>query len=266
MPITLHEYQHPPETVGSVWTVSNIDLLAEYVAHLLLGRYLHLASVLAGEADEVPLSPAKLVPHVKARLEDVPDEPRRYHRDGWIFQHISWIAAQISAEGRLAITTPHMQSASKGFDAVILPLPAAGAEPSPVVICEDKATENPRNTIRDAVWPDFEKCEHGERDMELVSEVSALLERFRPEQAKELLEAYLWKNERRYRVAITAAGAPDDAAARKRLFRRYNNVVTGDIARRKSEVVYWDDLRAWMDDFCLRVCTKLDQIAEAKNV
>lgn len=82
-----------------------------------------------------------------ALLSLKPDE-KPWHRDGWMFQAISWIAAH--NDGGIAIRAPHLIKAHKGFDGLKLELSDAG-EVTAVVVFEDKATENPRATIRDDV-------------------------------------------------------------------------------------------------------------------
>jgi hypothetical protein len=65
--------------------------------------------------------------------------------------------------------------AHKGFDGLQLEIDTSNGFVTAAVIFEDKATDNPRDTIRDEVWPDFKLLEAGERENVLSADVSALL-------------------------------------------------------------------------------------------
>jgi hypothetical protein len=63
------------------------------------------------------------------------EEP--WHRDGWIFQTISWIAASQAPSGSLTCA-PHIRRADKGFDGLQLQLSEDGKVVTAVIVFEDK--------------------------------------------------------------------------------------------------------------------------------
>jgi hypothetical protein len=169
MTLTLSQIDHGDLCHGWAWIVEDEDVLAERVARVALGQYRHVAKIVAG-ADES--APGTSKDHVAAaiKLLTVEDREDPWHRDGWIFQTISWIAAHQQAKG--AITRPpHIIKAHKGFDGMQLELADGGKCVTAVVVFEDKATVNARGTIRDEVWPGIVALEAGER----VTEHNAIM-------------------------------------------------------------------------------------------
>ncbi len=234
---------------GSDWVVEDQDALAEHVARIAVGQYRHVAKVLAETGSAPPPSDDEVKANAITLLtaED-PDKP--WHRDGWLFQAISWIAAHTG--GGAAIRPPHLIKAHKGFDGLQLELSAEGAVQA-VIIFEDKATEHPRDTIRDDVLPGIAKLEKGERRNELGQEVAGFLEtqvRTYPDlDIDAAVQRIVWKEARRYRVAITVASPHDGEAKRKALFKDYDTCAPGDLQRRGGETMAIPELRKWMHAF-----------------
>ena len=81
------------------------------------------------------------------------------HRDGLLFQYLSWIAARLAMpHGHL--TAPHVRSADKGFDGFIIELDEEEALKR-VVLCEDKASIAPRGLITGSVWKEIKSIRSG---------------------------------------------------------------------------------------------------------
>ena len=178
------------------------DALAERVACIALGQYRHVARILDGANIRGPSASGD---HAAAAIKLLTVEPGEdpWHRDGWMFQTISWIAAHQHRRG--AVTRPpHILKAHKGFDGLQVVLSEDGKCVTAVVVFEDKATENPRDTIRDEVWPGIAALDAGERVTELTHETSAILEaqqRLDPElDVDAAIANILWKDARSYRV------------------------------------------------------------------
>jgi hypothetical protein len=81
------------------------------------------------------------------------------------FRHVSRILAGVEPDDP-ATTHDHAADAIE-----LLTVPDAA-----VIIFEDKATENPRKTIREDVWPGIAALESGKRVNQLTHDVSAALE------------------------------------------------------------------------------------------
>jgi hypothetical protein len=261
MPIQFAVFDISPICTGHNWIELDEDRLASLVANLLLGRFRHVVSVINGNEVTAPATNnAALAAAIEAVAPPTSDA-LRYHRDGWIFQMISWIANQRLTNGNTLASIPHSQPADKGFDSLLIRLTATTPQNiDVVVICEDKATENSRPTITGQVWPDFRICENGERDSELLAETTALLERSGLPNIDALIEDIHWDEKRAYKVSITVEGAEHDDDARRDLFEDYEEVVTGLVAKRSAATFVVDDIRAWMDQFCEQVTEKLTDV------
>jgi hypothetical protein len=244
---------------GSTWTVDDEDELAKMIAHVALGqsrsveRILHNTNALPAGYPTGGFAGAKA-------LLTVDDGADPYHRDGWVFQVISWIAAHRQDDDAL-IRAPQMIKADKGLDGLIVEFDEGGM--ARVVICEEKATENARQKVKGEVWPEFADFETGARDNELVATVTALLERSGDLEPDKTIADVLWSDTRAYRVAVTVGKTHSTDKGRKRLFKGYEGVVSGEVNRRRAETLLLDDIRAWIDNIAAKAAAI---VAEAENL
>jgi hypothetical protein len=244
MPVVLTPFTHGTLCHGWAWTIDDVPELAQYVARVAMGQSRHVAKVLAG-ANVAPPPTSESVRAAAISLLTVSAGSDPWHRDGWIFQTISWLAAN-RANPSAVIRGPHMILAHKGFDGLQLEIDASSGFVTAAVIFEDKATDNPRDTIRDEVWPDFKLLEAGERENVLSADVSALLITRPDIDADRAIENIIWKQIRRYRVSITVGAIHASPEGRQRLFRGFDDIASGDVQRRRGEVLYIEQLRPWM--------------------
>lgn len=260
MPLTLTPVTHGKLCHGSRWVISDEDDLASKVAHIALGRSRHVVAILA-KIDKK--KPATRVDTAKdaIKLLTVEKGSKPYHRDGWIFQAISWIAAHRNEAGAV-VRIPHGILAHKGFDGMQLRLDTNEENVVAVVIFEDKATKNPRSKVSGDVWNGFRALERGERMPELIQETGAILEahqlRFPNLDIDDAVETILWEQARHYRVAVTVDGACDDDTERKALFKGFDEVAPGACKRRQAETMSIPDLRKWMDKFAAKTVKKIE--------
>lgn len=258
MPLTLTSFDEHPLCFGFTWEVRDAKKLADLVARLLLGHYRHVARIINSIPGRVPTTTAHAIDAAVAALGTPASDDLRWQRDGWVFQMISWIAAHHAMTGNVASSIPHPRPSNKGFDGLLIELSPSADALAGVVICEDKATGSPRSTIRNQVWPEFCRCESGERDAELQSEITSVLERHGVPNLDNLLEAIYWKGKLAYRVSVTAPANRKRSSRRKALFRGYDSAVGGAHTRRRAEVLQLDDLRNWMDEFCDLTTSRLE--------
>lgn len=240
MPLEFIDITSDPAWSGSRWNVVNDDDLARLIARVALGqsryaeRILNETGFVGPKAKESTLQGA-----IKLLTAANPTEP--YHRDGWMFQVMSWVAAHLQDATSL-IREPHMIHAHKGFDGIHVKLNPETKQVKFVVICEEKATQNARSTITSKVWPELRGLENAERDHQLLSELIAIL-RLHPEiDVDNAVEQIVWKDARSYRVSITIEEEEDPAGT----FKGYPKVVAGEIARRRAEVMPVNEVRKWM--------------------
>lgn len=260
--LTLQKVTAPNLCEGSEWVVADEHALAIQVARIAVGQYRHVSKILLGAGASFATVTQAAKKDAIALLSLKPDE-KPWHRDGWVFQAISWIAAH--NDGGVAIRVPHLIKAHKGFDGLKLELSDAG-EVTAVVIFEDKATDNPRATIRDDVWPGIARLEQGERSNELGQEVSALLEAqlksFPDLDVDAAVEEIAWKEARRYRVAITVDKPHSTAAPRVALFKGFDSYAPGDASRRRAETMLVPNMRPWMQAFANLVIVKINDLPD----
>jgi hypothetical protein len=168
---------------------------------------------------------------------------------------ISWIAAKTASSGATLIRAPHIRAADKGLDGLLIERGEGEAPLWRAVVCEDKATENPRSTVREKVWPEFEEFESGRRDSEINADACALAATLPSIEDRLRLLDDIQYVPLHYRVCVTVeAEAPSDS-----LFRGYDEVVAGDDCdRRRAEIMPLNPpLRPWMDHFCTIVSDEL---------
>lgn len=249
MSILLTPFAHGELCHGSTWAVQDEGKLADQIAYVALGQSWHVQRIMAG----ANLGPA---PNTKsaaisalALLTVAGEDP--WHRDGWMFQVMSWIAAHTAKPGGV-IRSPHMILAHKGFDGLQLEMDNETGAVGAVIIFEDKATDNPRETIRKEVWPDFKQLEDGDQENVLTAEVSGLLQTLPDVDPDVAIQNIIWKQARHYRVCITVGDSHSSAAGRLRLFRDYDTVAIGTAQKRRAETFHVKHLRGWMNDLAVK--------------
>lgn len=256
MPIQLTPFDHKPVCYGYTWTINNEDRLAEQIACIALGQSFHVQKILTG-ANLVPRTPNANAAKdaIKLLTANSNIETEVYHRDGWMFQAMSWIAANKAMPNGL-IATPHMIRAQKGFDGLQLKLDDAKNVVA-AIIFEDKATDNARAYIRDEVLPGFLKLESGERENEIIAEITGIL-RTQPAIDPDIaIETIIWKDVRHYRISITIGDTHANDAGRKRLFKDYDLKITGVDEKRRGETFLVNNLRDWMEQLAQKAIASI---------
>jgi hypothetical protein len=248
---------HAPLCHGFRWRIQDEQALAQLVAWILEGYYHHAARILAQLDSTRPIVPATIKTQAISVISLPPktgDVAARWHRDGLVFQHISWLAALASAPKSIASSIPHLRPAHKGFDALLVPLKNKTTALEGIIICEDKATTNPRNQITQNVWPEIATIEGGERDAELNGELVAILRNHGIQNLEQIISAAHWLNRKSYRVSITVGDTHEDNDVRRKLFDGFDVCAPGkDNARRRAETLTLTNMRVWMDAFCKKV-------------
>lgn len=254
MPINLKVFAVQKDWEGCTWIVPSVDELANAIAIIAVGQALHVANILhsAGLAPKATTKGA-----IKGAIKLLTSSGNIAHRDGWMFQIMSWLAAQVRTPGAL-MNTPHMIHAHKGLDGLLVSVD--GTEKiTAVVLFEDKATENPRSMVRDKVWPEFVSFEKGENEHLVAAEVTLLLKSSGHSDPQQAVADIMWKQARRYRLSITDELSTDQSQAK--LFKGYEKNVPGGVERRRAEVFEVVGLRKWMDDLAKASIKKAEAMA-----
>jgi len=233
---------------GIEFEVTHFDDLVEAIALILVQEYdlaRRLVTGVSGTSGAVILEPDEIEDIIARRLrpEDI------FHRDGFVFQLMMWLAAHIDLPNGDLVALPHTQGSAKGQDSIIVH--RSGGAVVALSICEDKATQNPRKTVRDEVWPEIADYESGGRRDELRSNVIATLgpAGIPTAEAIELIRQISWAGSRRYRVRVTVA----PGGRTSRLFKGFDELVNGDAERRRGETVQIPWMRAWMEMLARKV-------------
>jgi hypothetical protein len=242
---------------GFSWDIADQEALAGLVAEILVSHHDHVLKVLHGAAGEPPPNKESVIRSVlKNALAPIRTEQARYHRDGLLFQHISWVAAAYKCDEGDLLSIPHSRMSDKGQDILIVHYKHDGCF---ISIGEDKATKNVRSTVRDEVFPELKDYESGSRDNELESATLAILQRnFDSDQSQEIVNGILWQHSRRYRINVTVCTdelASNDSSG---FFAGYQNLVPGEDLRRRAEIVFIPNLQSRTD--------LLDEVGTARQV
>lgn len=264
MPISFTTITAGQKWHGSTWTVDDESELADMLACVAIGQAAVLEKILHETGCvSFPIAPGGI--KGARNLLTVTTGKSPNHRDGWVFQVISWIAAHLQSEGSnqtSLIRPPQMIQAQKGQDGLIIEYSDDAIVR--VVICEDKATKNPRQQVRDRVLPELRHYETGSRDHELIAGVTSLLASREVDEADAIATSILWDDQRKdqkaYRVALTVEQKHTTKQAQAGLFKGYDEAVSGDVARRRIELLPLNDLRPWLQNLADRALAALDKL------
>ena len=258
--------------VGSRWVSANIDYLARTIAVIAMGQATHAAQIIR---KMLPAEPAinhdQLREAAKAQLSIVGSnqaqiKARRSHRDGLIFESISWIAAQQSVTGLALLRDPHLSSTTQGLDGLMIELDASGVAITCATIFEDKCSEDPREQFREKIMPAFRMAHHGsKRAPDLVATAASLLEKTGMDgtAASKASARVLDKTYRAYRGSLAITPTDDTIDRYQALFKDYEDLDGIDAARRiGGMLVTADDLRAWFDELANKAVAYIDSLVK----
>ncbi|WP_147477267.1 hypothetical protein [Corallococcus sp. AB038B] len=255
-PISISSITHTQPWHSFAWEITNKKTLAKHIAYIAAGYHLHIENILR-KLDKLEST----TPHTNAiaaaikALAPPQNQQQKFHRDGWLFQLIAWLAALAKASPTDILRAPQIRKADHGLDGIIIHTKTTALSPAGVRICEQKATDNPRNKISQQVWPEIDKHEQGDRDHEIVAELTTILQRINPHSAQSLAEKALWQDQRSYSVAVTTKSA--DPSEHSTLFAGFDAHAQGSNERRHGETLTLDNLRDWMDDLASLVISDL---------
>lgn len=256
--------------VGDHWTVGDFELLARLIAIIAMGQAKHAARIIV---DLLPAVPALTIDVLRAdakqRLTVTGDTPEkqdahRWHRDGLIFEVISWIAARQGAAANVLMRDPHISATTQGLDGIMIELDEEGKTVVRATILEDKCSNDPRRKFRDEVLPAFRNYHAGKRASELVAATSSLLDGRIPEEAvMEAAGRILDMAFRAYRAGLTINPDHDSEAGRTALFKGYEGLEKIAGAQRiGATFLPPSELRTWFDEIAGRAIAFIDELGE----
>lgn len=238
--------------------MSDIDRLAQLVALAAMGQATRAGVIISDLSPvETTLHPQHLVEEAVVRLKvggktgGVRTGYPRWHRDGFIFEVISWIAAREKYGARAIVKNPHTSATSQGLDGLILLLSPDRLSVESSTICEDKCTIQPRETFLQQVMPTFQDRHAHKRSSELVSLAADLLQMsgLSDSDASIASEVVLDLKRRKYQAAFAVDPAADSDNRRKELFSGFEALASIDRSQRIGACFVVDkDIRSWFDE------------------
>lgn len=258
-PIQLIEVDCSPLVIDNGFQIVKQEELAKWVAQLLLGNSMHIARVIEGLDSKAVSLRNKAVDSIINKLKST----KKYKRDGWLFQMISWIALKIDlhqqyGSGNVFMSATHSAPAQHGIDGFAL-VTDDKKMMRYIVLCEDKCSEDARRIIVNQVFGEFIKFENGEYDSRVLTEVSSVIQGEGGDIILNNIQEDISNNKYwKYRIGITRQDEFDDENGRKELYRNYDDVIKGEISRRSASSVNIKDMRNWMDTFCGLVINELE--------
>lgn len=280
MPLTIASSSEDICYTLSHWTVANDVSFIEALAWLYVQKHAHAVAVIRelepgaatfiGKEIENAIAVlgykiSDLAAALASANEDVKMKARRAlatrvaHRDGLLFQHISWLAARLQFPTAEA-TAPHVRQADKGFDGFLLEHDTEGAGLSKVILCEDKASTDPRALVTSQIWPEIRAILAGDKDREIGAAVSALLSNLPPEKREQVIAATVWSRAKHFRVALAAGDDQLKNDSYAHLFDGFDDEVPGDVAVRLGEVMPMPEVRAYLQALADKIIARLEQM------
>lgn len=204
--------------VGEQWKLVDFDQLAYLVALIAMGQAFHAANILRGLSGGLGVIVlSELKEQAKSNLT-VPKGKRPWIRDGFLFECISWIAAQQQATKNDFALDPHLKATTQGLDGLILKVVSGKLKQATII--EDKCTKNPKSIFASQVMTAFRAYHNKKRSTELLAATSQLLKQanIAKKDIATVAGVVLTHQARRYRASLTAGNAISTPAARSDLF------------------------------------------------
>lgn len=269
--ISITEVPVDEHCTGQRWVVGDQNSLARILAIVAMGQAAHAARIVA---DLCPAQPelnlealrgdAKKRLSLKGRTTDA-REHSRYHRDGLIFEAISWCAAHQSTGGNALVRDPHLNATTQGLDGLMIELEDGGSAIGRLTVFEDKCSENPRAKFRDEVIPAFLDYHHGNRASALLASAATLLQHSGMDGTESIsaAERSLNPNYRTYRSSLAVSLTDDSEDRRRKLFKGYDALDGVSPYQRIGAVLLTGpELRPWFDKLANDAISYVDDLSD----
>jgi hypothetical protein len=248
----------------------------ELLAVITLGQAQHAARIIMQLEPSGPaISIKELFSGARGQLRirgdtDAQKEVSRYHRDGFLFECISWTVARKGGTERSFLKDPHLSSTSQGLDGLLIEMHENGREIVRSIIFEDKCTNDPRDKFRDEVLPTFKSHHEHKRSRELIANAVSLIREIglNGTDATKAAAAVLDRSSRFYKVSLTVGDGCKTTSRRKALFKGYDTLSDIEKEQRIGAIFSFDTpLRDWFQALADDVITQLNKYeAEGAHV
>ena len=277
LPLLTECVQIDEDCTGVRWIVQDDRRLACLIALIAMGQATFAAHILTELLPAAPaFSKSTLIAEaiVTLTVQETKQMPRtgypRWQRDGFIFEAISWIAAQQDHGDKALLLDPHVRATSQGIDGLLICVSNDKSMIENVTILEDKCSENPRETFLQQVIPTFLDHHSGKRGSEVVAAATVLLRMggFDNASAATLAAAVTDPKRRNYHAAFALTEEYDSINQRQRLFKDYNRLDgLTEKQRIGASFIVDGELRDWFDQLAVKAIEFLGELeAEEMNV
>ena len=256
--------------VSSRWEVSDVDQLARIIAIVAMGQATYAAHIIEQLLPAVPRFTdkdliAEATLKLKVKTEKLAQGVPRAHRDGFMFEVISWTAAKQTCGARVYLKDPHTSATSQGVDGLMIELDQNGTALHRATIFEDKCTDDPRGFFTGKVIPGFKARHSKKRSAELVALAATLikLSGLNDDEASKASQGIMDTALRRYRAAFAVPSSMDSDEERKKLFKGFD-VLAGlkSDQRIGASFVVDASVRDWFDRLAERSISYLNELSE----
>lgn len=272
LPLTISACLIDNDCLGERWEVNSDADLSRLIAIIAMGQASEAAHILR---ELLPAAPAFTTPQLKAEarirltVQEETQTPRigypRWQRDGFIFEVISWIAAQQVYGPGCPMMDPHTSATAQGLDGLLLELSADKSDVLRTTVFEDKCSDDPAYTFRYKVMPAFQDRHDNKRSAEIISVATVLLRMagIAHGNAARLAAAVTDRTRRRYRAAMAVTDASDNQNARKEIFEGYSKIEDIVQAQRLGACfVVPPELREWFEQLAQQAITYIESLEE----
>lgn len=272
--LSSEEMEVDDDVTGLLWSVDDLDALAKLVAVIALGQAQHAARIIQELEPHGPaLSDADLYAGAKGQMRirgdtDAQRDTSRYHRDGFLFECMSWIIARQTTTDRTFLKDPHISATTQGLDGLAIEMDPNEPVMIGATIFEDKCTEYPRQKFQQEIMPTFAEHHASKRKRDLVANAVSLIKEsgLNGTAATKAAARVLDKGFRTYRASLTVDARINTTQKRKKLFKGYSDLADIQKAQRVGATLVVDgDLREWFQELADSVIAALQQF-EADNV
>lgn len=256
---------------GQIWSVKDLDKLAKLIAVIALGQAQHAARIIQELEPYGPaISDVDLYIGAKGQMRIRGDtkkkrEVSRYHRDGFLFECISWLTARQQASPRTYFKDPHISSTTQGLDGLSIEMHQEEQRVVGVTVFEDKCTRFPRQKFQQEIMVTFTEHHEGKRSPDLIANAVSLIKDsgLNGTDATNAAAKVLDKQFRTYRAALTVDKTITTTKKRKHLFKGYDELanITKD-QRVGATFVVDGDLRDYFQNLADRVIHALSEFEE----
>lgn len=245
--------------------VNDYELMVDLIVQVAVGKSMHVQKIIHGEHN------ASRILTDRARLSALQylmatKDTEIHHRDGWLFQVISWITT-LNESGTVFSRLPQMRWSQTGLDGFSLVLSDDKKSIDHIIVYEEKATTNPRNQFSSKVLPELIALESGKDDSLIMHETLALEPVVGLVDIQSAAEALISGQGIHYRVSLTSQLISHCTNKQKSgLFKGYDEAVVGTASRRGAATMHHTNIREWFATVSLDCIQRLRDLLGDTNV